>query len=121
MMNVNTLVRELDLRDPDDYDLHTGHEVLDKNYERLRKHDAKQRDQGSMVGRFIQEHIADGYSFYLIVRENKRTVRIERIPYISGDEWVVPYWGAEATIDKDYAQRMLNARDALDRLFGGGA
>lgn len=63
---------------------------------------------------FAAGPIADGYAYYTIVRENKRTVRIECVAMPDGLAlgYKVPYWGDEATIDKEYALQSLRARDS---------
>ena len=65
-----------------------------------------------------QEAYADGYAIYQIVRENKNTVRIKVCKDI-GDDWVIPYWGEETTIDKSHAERNIGHRDWMDSLVKG--
>jgi hypothetical protein len=93
--------------------------TLDENWERLREYDQKAKAEGRLVGRYIREHIADGFAVYEIIRENKTTVRIRRIEHICGDEWSIPYWGEEATIDKVYALQRINGRDAWEDMING--
>lgn len=76
--------------------------------------DAAQRE--TLLHRFIYEPYADGFAVYQIIRVNKRTVRI-RVCTGIGDDWVIPYWGIEATISLDYAQSHINRRDALKEIF----
>lgn len=38
-----------------------------------------------LVGKHIKFSAADGYAHYIIVKENKQTVGVERLPY--GDNW----------------------------------
>lgn len=90
---------------------------LEENWEKVVEKDEKSKEKGKLVGRYIAEPIADGNAVYEIVRENKNTVRIEVVTGI-GDDWVIPYWGPSATIDKDYAISSVGRRDGLARIFG---
>lgn len=65
---------------------------------------------GVLVGRVIREPIADGFAVYQIVRENKKSVRIVHVSGI-GDDYMLPSWGEEATIPKDYASKNIWRRD----------
>lgn len=89
-----------------------------KNFQKLEKQDKEARDKGILVGRFIQESIADGYAYYQIVKENKATVKIQVVTDI-GDDWSVPYWGKSTTIPKSYALKSLFLKDKTEALFGG--
>ena len=72
------------------------------------------RKVGTLVGRYIRQQIADGYAYYEIIRENKKSVRIQHLNI--GDAWVIPYWGSEATIDKKFAEDCLARRDRWSEL-----
>ena len=63
-----------------------------------------------MVGRYISEPYADGSAIYLIIKENKKTVRLKVVENI-GDDWVIPHWGREVVIDKDYVITKIKQRD----------
>lgn len=89
---------------------------FDANMERMQATDKKAKAAGSLVGRYIQEPFADGYAYYLIFKENKKTVRIQRVTGI-GDDWTIPYWGDTASISKDFAMQNIGRRDALHELF----
>jgi len=100
------------------FDTHSWEEIdhiIDENWKRLQEHDNTVKKEGKLVGRYIQESVADGYAIYQIIKENKKTVRIKRIPYVCGDEYEVSYWGGdEATIEKDYAVQSIRGRDFWD-------
>lgn len=87
-----------------------------ENERKLREQDAKAKAEGKLVGRFIQEPVADGYALYEIIRENKNTVRIRLIKGI-GDDYQISYWGEEATIKKDFALANLGWRDNISKIF----
>lgn len=83
-----------------------------KDEQKMREKDQKAKAQGKLVGRYVREHVADGYAFYEIIRENKQTVRIRVVTGV-GDGWRVSFWGDEATIAKDYALKNIGFRDRL--------
>ncbi len=91
--------------------------MYDENMERLEACDKKARDAGKIVGRYIQHPYADGHAVYQIVRENKHTVRI-RVCTGLGDDWILPAWGEECTIDKATAMQFLSIRDNWVKFFG---
>lgn len=83
---------------------------IEANQEKMNQKDLIAREQGLLKGRYVRIPQADGYAFYEIVRENKKTVRIRVITGI-GDDWSVSYWGNEATIDKNFAIQNIGQRD----------
>lgn len=91
--------------------------IMDENFKRLQEIDAKAAAEGTLLHRYISEPFADGRAFYQIVRVNKKTVRI-RVCSGLGDDWVIPYWGPEATIDIEYAEQKVRGRDKMAQLFG---
>ena len=46
----------------------------------------------------------------------QKTVRIKLCTGI-GDDWAVPYWGIETTIDKQYAVDKIRNRERLEEFF----
>jgi hypothetical protein len=72
---------------------------------------------GTLVGRYIREGVADGHATYVIVKENKTTVRIHHVTGLGDDYWI-QYWGKEASIPKAYALQKLKDQDSLAELFG---
>jgi len=91
-------------------------ETIKKNWAKLQECDKTAKEKGELVGRYIDEPFADGKAIYQIIKENKKTVRI-RVCTGLGDDWVIPYWGEETTIDKEYAVKKVAQRDALVELF----
>ena len=91
---------------------------MDKNFKNLVEIDLKSKESGTLVGRLIKEPFADGYAFYQITKETKNKCKI-RVCTGIGDDWIIPYWGAESTIDKDYIVKSITINDKLNMLFGG--
>lgn len=88
----------------------------ENNMRKVEEADEKAKSEGKLVGRYISEPYADGAAVYRIIRENKNTVRIKVVTDI-GDDWVIPYWGEEATIDKSHALMRVKHRDAINEMF----
>jgi len=87
-----------------------------KNFKKLETRDLTAKAKGQLVNRYIQEPYADGYAFYEITKETKTKVHIKVISGL-GDNWVIPYWGNDAVIDKSYAMNSIQRRDSLKELF----
>ena len=90
--------------------------VWDAAFRRLSQQDLRGKMFGRLKGRYLQEQIADGYAYYVIIRENKTTVRIKHAVGF-GDDYSVPYWGEETTIKKDYAANRIEQRDNMAAYF----
>jgi hypothetical protein len=74
--------------------------------------------KGGLLHRFIYEPVADGKAIYQIVRVNKRTVNI-KLCSLDGKyaDYIVPYWGESASIDKTYAEMAIKNQDVLRELI----
>ena len=86
-------------------------EKWEKQKADLDDNDEKARRAGKLVGRYITQPVADSLAYYVIVRENKKTVRIRHVAI--GDGWMVDYWGQEAKVDKQFAIDDIAWRDKL--------
>ena len=89
---------------------------MDKNFNIMIEDDATSKKKNQLVGRYVTQPFADGRSYYRIVKENKKTVRMEVVSDI-GDDWVIPYWGQNPTIDKQFAIDCIQSREALEKIF----
>lgn len=87
------------------------------NEKQLDELDEKARKAGSLVGRVIRHPYADSYAVYQIVKENKSTVRV-RVCHGLGDDWTLPAWGRESTINKQTALQFVQAADRFAAVFG---
>jgi hypothetical protein len=94
--------------------------MMNDNFARLQECDNKAKERATLVGRFIQEPFADGYATYQIIKENKSTVRI-RVCTGLGDDWVIPYWGEEATIEKSFALEHIQRRERMAEFIAKNA
>ena len=93
-------------------------EVIEENERRIDDIEKKAIENGGLLYRFIYEGVADGKAIYQIVKENKNTVQIQ-LCSLDGlhYDYMVPYWGHKATIDKTYAQQQINAQDAWRKII----
>ena len=91
--------------------------VIDENYEQLKKIDKMAKSKGELLGRYVDVPVADGKAIYQIMRVNKNTVRIKALGGF-GDDYILDYWGYEATVDKDYILALVRNRDKLEEIFG---
>jgi len=90
--------------------------LYEENFQRMEDEDAAAKAAGTLVGRYIREPYADGAAFYKITQEAKKTVRIQVVTGI-GDDWIIPYFGKDTTIEKAYAVRNIKGRDTLAEIF----
>lgn len=91
-------------------------EVWKQNFVKMEEGNQKALEAGQLVGRIVKENIADGYAYYRVIKENKKTVRLQSVKGI-GDDYQVPYWGDEATVEKKYVVSTLGYADRLNELF----
>jgi hypothetical protein len=89
---------------------------MDKNFNAMVAEDKDAKKKKQLVGRYISQPFADGRAYYKIIKENKKTVRMEVVTDI-GDDWVLPYWGETPTIDKQFAIDTIEGREALEKIF----
>lgn len=90
--------------------------AVERNHQILEENDQEAKAKGTLVGRYIDHPYADGKAIYIIVRENKLSVKIEVCSGL-GDDWVLPAWGGSATIPKETALQFVNSRDNMRKLF----
>lgn len=84
-----------------------------KNFDKLVEEDVQAKQNDKLVGRYVKQQINDGYAFYKIIKENKTTVVVKVIRNI-GDDYIIPYWGERASLDKKFVIRNIALRDSLD-------
>ena len=71
------------------------------------------RKNKTLVGRILKFGVADGYAAYVILKENKKTVKVHWIDYVDG----YCQWGlgdGESNILKSQAQASCNFEDYMD-------
>lgn len=89
--------------------------MIDENWKKVVEKDQYNRQQGNLVGRYVQVRYADGYAYYEIIRENKKSARLRVILNI-GDDWVLPQWGLQYTATLEFVMDNIRQRDRMDDL-----
>jgi len=84
----------------------------DENWKKIVDQAEQAKKEKTLIGRYIQEPMGDGYAVYVIYKVNKKSVRIRVVKGI-GDDWVIPYWGEDTSIDMDYVEREFDWREFL--------
>jgi hypothetical protein len=90
--------------------------VRNENWKSLEDLDRQARENGQLVGRYIEHAFADGKAIYQIIKEHKNSVRIRCCTGL-GDDWMLPAWGGESTISKDQALSFIDQREWLENMF----
>lgn len=89
---------------------------VDAEFKSMQEVDQSAKDQGVLVGRFIQEQIADGYAYYRILRAGSRNVALEHMDI--GDAWRIPMIESmNLVVPVKYARENIERRDAIAELF----
>jgi len=89
---------------------------IERQFEELAATDKAAKDAGTLIGRHIQESIADGYAYYRVVAVKGKTATVEhlhicdgyRIPMIESMDGIIPL---------KYARANIKSRDRMDELF----
>jgi hypothetical protein len=91
-------------------------EELDRQWNEIKAQDGAAKDNGELVGRFIQESCADSYAYYRIVKVKNQTVIVEHLDYCDG--WRLPMIESmNCKIPLKYAIENIEHRDRIDQLF----
>lgn len=84
--------------------------IGDENYDNLIKIDEEAKKSGNLLYRVLFEPYADGNAAYQVIKVNKKTVKV-RVCKGFGDEWVIPSFGEECLLQKDYVENVILGRD----------
>jgi len=82
----------------------------DKIVEDLMKQNKKAKKNGLVVGRVLEVTVGDGFAYYEVIKENKKTVRIRWVPGIH-DEYRTIYWGKGETLIQKRTFEILSFLD----------
>lgn len=89
----------------------------DRLWKEFNERDAAAKDADELIGRYIQESIADGYAYYVITeRQGESMVQVEHIDYLDG--YNVPMIdSADGLIPLKYALENIARRDRWAEYF----
>ena len=82
----------------------------DRRYKEFTDRDAVAKEAGELIGRYIQESVADGYAYYVIVDAGPISVIVEHVDYLDGYS-VAMIDSMEGVIPKKYALENIGRRD----------
>ena len=74
--------------------------------------------KGLAVGKLFQLGVGDGYAHYVVVKVNKKTVKVEWRGFCA-DRWTDRWLGYGGTFDRQRIEQFVTSQEALDDLFGG--
>jgi len=89
----------------------------DEKFDEISKADKTAKKNKTLVGRYFKEQIADGYAFYLIVADNGKRCKVERITGI-GDDWHIRRFEMNPWVSRREVVDNVERRDAIAALFG---
>lgn len=95
----------------EDFDVNEWMRLSEENRARIKELDQKAKEQGSILYRFLYEHVIDEFGIYQIIKVNKKTCRVRFCTTDGFSEYQVPQWGETATIPLEYALRSLSWRE----------
>ena len=89
---------------------------MEAEFNAMRAVDAHAKSEGKLEGRYIQEQIADGYAYYVVVEVGEQTVRVEHQKFFDG--YSVPMIESMGgIIPIHYVRENIEARDQLNEMF----
>ena len=92
----------------DEYSQHTHKEYV--------KAQEKSKKATGLTGKMFSMGVADGAAYYVVVKENKKTVKIEWRGFCP-DRYFDHFLGWGGTFQKDRIERMIRAEEGLSTLF----
>ena len=89
---------------------------MDAQMAELKANDKAAAEAGTLVGRYIQEQIADGHAYYVVTAENGKFVEVAHVDYCDG--YRVPMIESmEGIIPAKYARENIAMRDRWATMF----
>lgn len=85
--------------DSKDYDFTKSEQNRNLNLATIQGWEDAAKKSRAWVGRTLTDGVGDGYAIYVVVKENKKSVRIKVCRGV-GDDWTSRHWGEECSIDK---------------------
>jgi len=82
-------------------------EYIDNEFQKAKK---KSKSAKGLVGKIFSINVADGFAYYVITRENKKTVRVEWRGFCP-DRYTDQMIGWEGLVDKDRAAMMVRREE----------
>ena len=78
----------------------------------------KSKKAKTLKNKMFNVNVADGRAYYVVVRENKKTVYVEWRGFCP-DRWVDQLLGYEGAVDKNKVTDLIHRQEGLAALFSG--
>ena len=82
----------------------------------FKKAQEKSKNATGLVGKLFNVCVADGYANYVVVKENKKTLKVEWRGF-GLDRYMDAMMGIGGTFPKDRIERLIRAKEGLAALF----
>ena len=102
--------------DNDSIDWDRYDEAIKTNFNLLEEINKRCKEKGSLVGRYFTSSVADGYAYYQVIKENKKTVRIIRIVGLGDDYRCLRYMDG-GNFDKEEIISRIKATEYERKYF----
>jgi hypothetical protein len=91
-------------------------EKIENNLNQINTIDEMAKQKGDILGRFVITPVGNGKAYYQIIGVSRYTVKIKLVDNI-GDDYMIPSWGKETVIDKEFAISNIKHRNKQKRFF----
>jgi hypothetical protein len=75
--------------------------------------------EGTLVGQYFSEDVADGHATYIVTEVKGAMARIELVADVDPDMYEHSYFGQGRWIEQDYVIEATGRIRAMKKLFGG--
>lgn len=91
--------------------------AMQAEYDAMKAVDQLAKSKDELVGRFIQEQIADGYAYYVVVAlTDMQMVKLEHVHIFDG--WSVPMIESmDGIVPRKYVEENIARRDSMDEML----
>lgn len=80
------------------------------------KTDKKAKKNKTLIGRYINEPVADGYGYYVVTKVTRQRCVLEHLQI--GDAWTISFVEMlDGIVPKKYVKKNIQAREAMENLF----
>ncbi len=86
-------------------------------FDTMKANDEEAKARGELIGRYIQETIADGYAYYVIVGHTARTVKVEHQEELADGYTIPMIESMGGVIPVKYARENIHWRDQIAELL----
>ena len=90
-------------------------EYIEQKHEEAK---AKAAASTTMKDKLFRIGVGDGSACYVIVKENKKTVRVEWRGFAGADRYIDQMIGWKSTVNKEKIANMIDREEGLKKLFG---